>query len=115
MVAALAQGWILGRYVLGFVPGIWEAVFAAISALGVVCAYVLVGASWLIWRTDGELQRRAVAWARIGLVGAGFGIAALSVATPLVSERIAARWFSWPEVVWLVPFAAWLRGFRVGW
>jgi len=115
--AALAQGWILGRYVMGFAPGWGEAAFAAVSALGVASAYVLVGASWLIWRTEGALQRRAVAWARRALLGAGVGLAAVSLATPLVSERIAARWFSWPETLWLAPLplataalAAWLWG-----
>jgi cytochrome d ubiquinol oxidase subunit II len=120
LTAALAQGWILGRYVMGFAPGWGETVFAAVSALGVGSAYVLVGASWLVWRTEGALQRRAVVWARLGLVGAGVGLAAVSIATPLVSERIAARWFSWPEMVWLAPLplatallAGWLWG-RLG-
>jgi cytochrome d ubiquinol oxidase subunit II len=89
--AALAQGWILGRYVMGFAPGWGETAFAAISTLGVTSAYVLVGASWIIWRTEGALQRRAVAWARGALLGAGVGLAAVSLATPLVLERIAAR------------------------
>jgi len=56
--AALAQGWILGRYVMSFVPGRGEIAFAAVSALGVMSAYVLVGASWLVWRTEGALRRR---------------------------------------------------------
>jgi cytochrome d ubiquinol oxidase subunit II len=117
LTAALAQGWILGRYVMGFAPGWGEAVFAAVSALGVGSAYVLVGASWLVWRTEGVLQRRAVGWARLGLAGTGVGLAVVSIATPWVSERIAARWFSWPEMVWLAPLplatallAGWLWG-----
>jgi len=103
--AALTQGWILGHYVTGCAPGLGETAFAAVLALGVASADVPIGASWLIWRTEGALQRRVVVWARWALLGAVIGLATVSLAPPLVSERIAAHWFSWPETLWLAPLS----------
>lgn len=103
VLAALTQGWMLGRYVLGFAEGWGAQAFATLSALGVTCAYALIGACWLIWRTEGALQRRAVAWARVALWGVAGGILAVSVATPLASARILERWFDFPNLLLLAP------------
>jgi cytochrome d ubiquinol oxidase subunit II len=93
----------LGRYVLGFDGGAVALVFAAMSALGVAISYAFIGACWLIWRTEGALQRHAVRWARLTLWGIAFGVLAVSVATPLASPRIFARWFEMPYVFLLAP------------
>jgi cytochrome d ubiquinol oxidase subunit II len=103
LLAALAQGWMLGRYVLGFAEG-WAAVaFAAMAAVGLAIAYAFIGAAWLIWRTEGALQRRAIAWARAAIWPMAIGIVLVSAVTPLVSARIFERWFTFPEVFLLVP------------
>jgi cytochrome d ubiquinol oxidase subunit II len=102
-LAAASQGWMLGRYVLGFDQGWAAAAFAAMSAIGLVIAYAFIGACWLIWRTEDDLQRRAVRWARVALWGMGFGILLVSIATPLASERIMQRWFDFPNVILLAP------------
>lgn len=103
LAAALSQGWMLGRYVLGFAEGAAPLAFAAMCAAGLAIAYVFIGATWLIWRTEGALQRRAIAWARMAIWPVGFGILLVSAITPLVSERIFARWFTMPEVFLLAP------------
>ncbi len=103
LLTALTQGWMLGRYVLGFEEGFVALVFAAMSAIGVAIAYAFIGACWLIWRTEGDLQRRAVAWARVTLWGIALGILLVSLATPFASPRIFERWFSLPYVVLLAP------------
>ena len=103
LCAALTQGWMLGRYVLGFDGGAIALGFAALSAIGVAVAYSFIGAAWLIWRTEGALQRRAVAWARRSLWGVAAGIVGVSVATPVASERIFHRWFDFPNVLLLAP------------
>jgi len=103
LLAALAQGWMLGRYVLGFAEG-WAALaFAAMASVGLAIGYAFIGAAWLIWRSEGELQRRAIAWARVAIWPVGFGILLVSAVTPLVSPRIFDRWFSFPEVLALAP------------
>ena len=102
-LAALTQGWMLGRYVLGFAKDLGAMFFAALAACGVAAAYAFIGACWLIWRTEGPLQKRAVVWARatLGIVAAG--IIAVSIATPLASPRIFARWFDMPNLLLLAP------------
>jgi cytochrome d ubiquinol oxidase subunit II len=64
LVAALAQGVMLGRYVTGFQAGAWAWVFALFVGVSLAAGYTLLGACWLLMKTEGELQRRAVAWAR---------------------------------------------------
>jgi cytochrome d ubiquinol oxidase subunit II len=103
LLAALTQGWMLGRYVLGFDEGMIALGFAALSAIGVAVAYSFIGAAWLIWRTEGALQRRAVMWARRSLWGVAVGIVGVSLATPIASERIFHRWFDFPNIVLLAP------------
>lgn len=103
LLAALTQGWMLGRYVIGFDEGLIALAFAALSAIGVAVAYSFIGAAWLIWRTEGILQRRAVLWARRSLWGVALGIIGVSLATPLASERIFHRWFDFPNIVLLAP------------
>lgn len=102
-LAALTQGWMLGRYVLGFAEGWGALLFALLSALGVAAAYAFIGACWLIWRTEGALQKRAVAWARMTLWVVAAGIVGVSLATPLASPRIMARWFEMPNLLLLAP------------
>ena len=103
MLAALAQGWMLGSYVLGFEDG-WAAhLFAAVTALGLAAAYAFIGACWLLVKAEGELQRRAAGWARAMLGFAAMGLVAVSVGTPLVSNRVFDKWFSLPNFVLLAP------------
>ncbi len=102
-LAALAQGWMLGRYVLGFADGWGATAFAAVCALCLAAGYAFIGACWLVLKAEGDLQRRAAGWARSALLFAALGLLAVSVATPLASERIFERWFSLPNMVALAP------------
>jgi cytochrome bd ubiquinol oxidase subunit II len=102
-VASLAQGWMLGKYIMGFEGTFAAFAFAVLIALCLAAGYVLLGAGWLIMKTEGDLQRRAVDWGRRALWWTAAGVAAVSVVTPLVSDRIFTRWFSLPEFVLLLP------------
>lgn len=106
LTAALSQGYMLGAYILGFEPGWATAGFGALVAVCLTAAYALIGATWLILKTEGPLQRRAIDWAQRTLWLAALGMAAISAATPLVSERIFAKWFAWPELFLLLPIPA---------
>src|SRR5437764_6714512 len=64
-LASVAQGWMLGRYISGFGTSWNYPLFAAAIALALPMAYVLMGAAWLIMKTDGALQERAIGWAKI--------------------------------------------------
>ncbi len=103
LMAAAAQGWMLGMYVMGLEHTLGNALFAAASAVFLCIGYSLIGATWLILKTDGDLQRKAVRWARGGIWGVAGGLAAISAATPLVSPRIWEKWFSVPEIFLLAP------------
>lgn len=98
-LASVAQGWMLGRYISGFGTGWNYPVFAAAIAVALPMAYVLMGATWLIMKTEGELQERAVQWARIAWAPMVGGMVLISMATPWVSVEVRARWFALPEIL----------------
>ena len=62
--------------------------FAAAIALLLPAAYVLLGAGWLIMKTEGELQRQAVRWAKIAWAPVVLGMGLISLATPWVSATV---------------------------
>jgi cytochrome bd ubiquinol oxidase subunit II len=103
MIASISQGYMLGRYIMGFGGGVAEHAFALLAGLGLAAAYAFVGATWLIAKTDGELQKRAVGWARTTLLATMIGMIAVSLATPFVSPRIFERWFAFPNIIGLAP------------
>jgi cytochrome d ubiquinol oxidase subunit II len=103
MLAASSQGWMLGRYITGLQEGWAFTLFAAAIAFLLPAAYVLLGACWLVMKTEGALQQRAVAWARQGWPPLVMGMALVSIVTPLVSETVRGRWFSMPEFIALLP------------
>lgn len=102
-LASASQGWMLGHYVTGLQPGWVYHLFAAAIALALPAAYALIGACWLILKTEEELQRRAVHWARQAWLPVVAGMGLISVVTPLVSPTVRARWFSMPEFIALLP------------
>ena len=103
LLAALSQGWMLGSYILGFESG-WAAwSFAALIAVCLAAGYALLGATWLVLKTEGDLQLQAIRWARGALLLTALGVLAISLATPWISERIFAKWFTLPYVVLLAP------------
>jgi cytochrome bd ubiquinol oxidase subunit II len=101
-IASLAQGLMLGAYITGFQPGFGYFLFSLVVAGGVCGGYVLLGATWLIWRTEGDLQRKAIAWTHWGLLWVALGVALVSIATPLASETVRVKWFDFPRTLWLM-------------
>ncbi|MBB4842171.1 cytochrome d ubiquinol oxidase subunit II [Paucibacter oligotrophus] len=102
-LAATAQGWMLARYITGFAEGWAYTAFAAVIALALAAAYALLGAAWLIMKMEGELQTLAVRRAKLAWPAVLLGLLLVSVITPLVSPTVAARWFSLPEFIALLP------------
>jgi len=105
-LASFAQGLMLGRYITGFAPGFGYLLFAAIVGAAVCGGYVLLGATWLVYKTEDELQRKALAWSRWGLAWVALGVALVSLATPLVSETVRAKWFDFPRTIALMALPA---------
>ena len=112
LVATFAQGIVLGAFIQGFkVDGRqfagssfdWLSPFPLAIGLALVFGYGLLGACWLILKTEGELQDWARRSAGICLVAVLAAIAGVSIWTPLAHPDIAQRWFRWPNVAFLSP------------
>jgi cytochrome d ubiquinol oxidase subunit II len=111
-VAAFCQGVVLGGLIQGikvengiFAGGHfdWATPFAFLCGLGVVAGYGLLGATWLTMKTDGIVAERARGQAKVLLLAVLAFMAAVSLWTPLAFERIALRWFSLPNILFLWP------------
>ena len=112
IVATLAQGAVLGAFIQGFeVRGRdfagstldWISPFTVLTALALCAGYALLGAGWLVMKTEGDLQAWARRAGRICLAGVVLAIAVVSLWTPLMDAAIARRWFSWPNIAFLAP------------
>ncbi len=103
LVASMAQGWMLGSYITGFDNGGLGWLFSLGIAVTLPAAYTLLGAGWLIMKAEGELQRRAVHWARRVLWPMGAALLAISAATPLVNAAVFDKWFGVPQIFALLP------------
>jgi len=112
LVATFAQGIVLGAFIQGipvsgrqFAGGSfsWLSPFALLAGIGLVCGYALLGACWLVMKTQGKLQLWARARAREMLFAVCAFIAIVSLWTPIAQTQIAHRWFSWPNLLLLSP------------
>lgn len=115
IATAFFQGVTLGAYLNGitvvnrsFVGGAfdWITPFSIFTGIGLVVAYALLGSTWLIMKTEGQLQQqmyrltRTAVWALLAV------IVILSIWTPLLHPRIEERWFSLPNIFWFAPVPA---------
>jgi cytochrome d ubiquinol oxidase subunit II len=102
IVIALNQGYMVGRFMTGFQQSLAAELFALSFGALVIAGYILMGATWLILKTEGHLQRKAIRWARIAIwimvVGAIFS----SIAAVFTDNRIYERIFSFPELSLLI-------------
>jgi len=66
-----------------------------------------MGACWLIMKTEGALQEKAIGWARVAWPGVIVGMVLISMATPWISQTVRHRWFALPEIIALsaIPIA----------
>ncbi len=104
LLASMSQGFMLGMYVMGLTWTVPHVAFALLTAVFLTVGFSFIGAAWLIAKTDGALQEKAVKWARGGIWGLLLGIGAISLATPYVSLRIFEKWFGFPQLLYLAPF-----------
>src|SRR5690606_6565920 len=112
IVAAFAQGVTLGARIQGiavanraYAGGWWDWLtpFSVLTGVALVIGYALLGATWLIKKTDGELQDRAYDFAFRSGVGTLVAIGIVSLATPFLHPVYMERWFSWPAVLYTLP------------
>lgn len=105
LIAALSQGFMLGRYVTGFDDSIGAYLFAVLSAVCVCSAFTFIGACWLILKTEGELRDQSLSLARWTERVCFLGIAAVSGVNLLLNPGVIDRWFeaSWFPFSLLIP------------
>ncbi len=112
VVATLAQGLVLGSFIQGFkVDGRvfagssfdFATPFSLLTGVALVFGYCLLGAAWLVLKTEGPLQDWSRRAGRVSLVGVACCIVGVSIWTPLASSAIAERWFAWPNTAYLLP------------
>ena len=112
LVATFFQGVALGAFIDGL-PVVnrqyagggldWLSPFTVFCGIALIVAYALLGCTWLIMKTEGELQERMhklgrpLALAVLALMGV------VSLWTPLAHTDIAARWFTLPNLFWFLP------------
>ena len=112
VLATFFQGVALGAFIEGFkvvdrnyAGGSmdWLTPFSLFCGLGLIVAYTLLGSTWLIMKTEGDLQKRMHFLARpLALVLLVF-IGIVSLWTPIAYPNIADRWFSMPNLIWFMP------------
>jgi cytochrome bd ubiquinol oxidase subunit II len=111
-IATFAQGVVLGAFIQGFrvtgrqfSGGSFDCftAFSLFTGAALMCGYALLGASWLVFKTEGALQARMRKAGRAALLGTLLAIAVVSLWTPLTDSDIAQRWFAWPHPLFFAP------------
>jgi cytochrome d ubiquinol oxidase subunit II len=111
-IATFAQGVVLGNFIQGFqVSGrVFSGTsfdfltpFSVLTGIALLFGYGLLGAGWLILKTQGYLQDAARRQGRVCLIGVLVGIGIVSVWTPIMNPAIASRWFAFPNIIFLAP------------
>jgi cytochrome bd ubiquinol oxidase subunit II len=111
-LAAFSQGVALGAFINGFkmsgttyVGGSfdWLTPFSLFTGLSLILAYALLGSTWLIMKTEGTLQHRLKSMTRLITLGVLAAIVVVSLWTPVQHPEVAARWFSFPNIILFSP------------
>ena len=112
MLATFAQGVVLGAFIQGFevqgrafTGGSFDCftLFSTLTGVALVFGYGLLGAGWLVIKTEGALQARVRRQGRICLVGVIICVAIVSIWAPILDPDIATRWLTWPNLAILAP------------
>ena len=121
-IATFAQGIALGALVQGipvagraYAGGWWDWLtpFSLLTGIALIIGYALLGATWLIHKTEGPVRDRAFVFARIAAIATLSLIFVVSLWTPFLSDVFMKRWFAWPQVLFVapVPLLVGLAGF----
>jgi len=112
IIAAFAQGIVLGAFVQGIeVEGRayaggwldWLSPFSLFTGIAVVMGYALLGTTYLILKTEGGVRDKCYQLGRPLFYVMMILIGIVSLATPMLAEDIAVRWYSWPNILYLAP------------
>jgi cytochrome d ubiquinol oxidase subunit II len=118
LISTFSQGFMLGLYIMGLEYSLASTIFAVFSGVCVTAAYALIGNCFLIMKTSGHLQIRAIKQAKRFGVFTFFGILAVCLVNPLVNPSAFDVWFGSPlaflyAAIPLVCFSMFVLGYRV--
>ena len=111
-LAAFFQGTILGAIVQGIPvvehayaggPLDWLTPFSMMTGIALVLGYSLLGATWLVLKTDGELQNKAFALIKSLGILMVLMVGIVSLWTPFLKQDYLSRWFAWPQAIYVLP------------
>jgi cytochrome d ubiquinol oxidase subunit II len=112
IVATFMQGVVLGGYLQGIEvangayaggPLDWLSLFSMFTGVSLVAGYALLATTWLVMKTEGEFAGVARGWSKWLLIAVMASMVVISLWTPLAVDRIAERWFTWPNLLYLSP------------
>jgi cytochrome d ubiquinol oxidase subunit II len=112
LLATFFQGMVLGAFVQGFATDgrqftgdIFDFLtpFSVLTGLSLICGYGLLGATWCVMKTTGELEIWARRMALRFLVATVIAMGIVSVWVPFLGRQIETRWFTWPNIAFLAP------------
>ena len=112
LIATMAQGMMLGAFIQGFKvegrvfaggPLDFLTPFSVLTGIALVFGYGLLGAGWLVLKTEDDIQARARRYGRVCLAVVVIAIVVVSLWTPLANDAVFSRWFSWPNILILSP------------
>lgn len=112
ILATFTQGVVVGAVINGFAvtgrrfsggPFDWLTPFTLFCGAGLVVTYALLGATWLVMKSENPLQDKMRAVAKQLLLLMLLVIAMISLWTPLAHPAIAERWFTLPNLWFLLP------------
>ena len=117
IMATVAQGFVLGGFIKGvtmrdgvFAGGAFDffGVLGLLCGAGLIGGYALLGAAWLVWKTEGSTQTFGREVGRAALLLTGLSMALVSLWTAVTQPEVASRWFAWPGILpqAVLPFGA---------
>jgi len=119
IIAAFAQGIALGALVQGiavdgraYAGGWWDWLtpFSVLTGVALVVGYSLLGATWLVLKTEGDIQQQARDYAVRAGVALLVLIGIVSLITPYLNPAYLERWFAWPTAAFSVIVPALVLG-----
>ncbi|EAU5131473.1 cytochrome d ubiquinol oxidase subunit II [Salmonella enterica] len=123
LLATFTQGIVVGAVINGFTvtgraysggPFDWFTPFTLFCGMGLVVAYALLGATWLVMKSENPLQDKMCNLAKKLLIALLLTITIISLWTPLTHHAIAERWFTLPNLWFLLPVPLFVALFSLG-
>ena len=111
-LAACFQGMILGALVQGIHvvdhayaggPLDWLTPFSIMTGIALALGYSLLGATWLVLKTNGELQNKAFSLIKVLGYLMVVMVGVVSLWTPFLKQDYLSRWFAWPQAIYVLP------------